>query len=74
MRTWWSASPTTTASTSRSGACSPARRTGLADPGEAFAATAGVAPGDPDGWFDAVTDLGARLEADAAAWLHVDTT
>ena len=38
---------------------------GMADPGEVFAATAAVAPGDADGWFDALTDLGARLEAEA---------
>ena len=38
---------------------------GLADPGELLAATGDVAAGDADGWFDALTDLGARLEDEA---------
>jgi alpha-beta hydrolase superfamily lysophospholipase len=40
---------------------------GMADPGELFAATADVAPGDADNWFEALTGLGARLEAEADA-------
>ena len=38
---------------------------GMADPGELFAAVADVIPGDPDSWFDALTGLGTRLEAEA---------
>ena len=38
---------------------------GMADPGEVFAAAGDVAVGDNDGWFDALTGLGARVEATA---------
>ena len=37
----------------------------MADPGEVLAAVDGLAPGDVDGWFDRLSDLGARLEAEA---------
>lgn len=38
---------------------------GMADPGELLAAVEAVAPGDLDAWFEALTGLGARLEAEA---------
>ena len=40
---------------------------GMADPGEVLAATGAVPAGDMDAWFDALTALGARVEASADA-------
>ena len=39
----------------------------MADPEETIATAAAVAPGDSDGWYRALTDLGARVEALADA-------
>ena len=49
---------------------------GMADPGEVFAATGDVPTGDNDAWFDALTELGARVEAiadESAARGHHDS-
>lgn len=40
---------------------------GMADAGEVFAATENIGVGDSDAWFDGLTALGARIEAEGDA-------